>query len=146
MSVEVLSFDELLARLGFTDDDPRGQAEHISICHQGSGVAFSSEVRVWSAAAGTAARLTENSQRNIWHSVHALSEVAKGRGTADDVVRLTSLVPDLDVKEGGCGDLTTAELIIDDLPQYSANSRSAPSTAATGFSRTGRWSASRGGR
>ena len=115
MSVEVLSFDELLARLGFTDDDPRGQAEHISICHQGSGVAFSSEVRVWSAAAGTAARLTENSQRNIWHSVHALSEVAKGRGTADDVVRLTSLVPDLDVKEGGCGDLTTAELIIDDL-------------------------------
>ena len=110
-----ITFAELLARIGYTTDDPRGKAEHISICHQGGGEAFCSEVRVWSAAADTAARLMQNSQRNIWHSVHALSEVAKGRGTADDVVRLTSLVPDLDVKEGGCGDLAIAELIVADL-------------------------------
>ena len=111
-----ITFAESLARIGYTTDYLMGQAEHISNPpHQGSGEAFCSEVRVWSAAADTAARLMQNSQRNIWHSVHALSEVAKGRGTADDVVRLTSLVPDLDVKRGGCGDLAIAELIVDDL-------------------------------
>ena len=113
MTGQQIGFPELLARIGYTTDDPRGSAERISICQQQPGwECFRGQVRVWSTVVGVASRLIDDSWWNLWFSVNALGEVPRGRGKESDVIRLAALIADLDFKKGGCGDLVTAYAII----------------------------------
>ena len=112
-----ITFAELLARIGYTTDDPQGSAECMSLCQQSPGSHFSSTVSVWSDVPARAARLAERSLANAWFGVNALRMVASGRGTADDVIRLASLIADLDVKPGGCPDFETAWRIIAEVSE-----------------------------
>ena len=57
---------------------------------------------------------------NAYFGVNPIAGPARtgaGRGTADDITRLSSLWADLDVKAGGCGDTATAHAIIDELSE-----------------------------
>ena len=93
----------LLDRLGYTAE------EHVSVNTQPRGGAFSSRV-VPSSTVGVLP-----TDLNVWLGVNPVRPRTTGRGTASDVTRLAALWADLDVKPGGCPDLTTARQIIDAL-------------------------------
>jgi P4 family phage/plasmid primase-like protien len=55
---------------------------------------------------------------DIWIGVNPVGpSVKSGRGKAGDIIRLTSLFADLDVKENGCATYEVADAIIDDLSE-----------------------------
>ncbi len=84
----------------------------MSLCQQSPGSHFSGNVHVWSDTPALAARLAQIAGLNLWFGVNALGTAARGRGTADDVVRLAALIADLDLNAGGCPDLAIAFAII----------------------------------
>ena len=80
----------------------RSKYEHVSVCYQSAGGHFTGEVREWDVAPRLVKYLVENfSGWDLWFGVNALNDVREGRGTEADVIRLTSLYADVDIKPGG---------------------------------------------
>jgi P4 family phage/plasmid primase-like protien len=103
--VNLLTFAELLDLLGHDD--------HVALCTSSGGI-FSSQV-----VTAAHARLYQIPQdRDVWFSANPMQgppRVLAGRGDVDQVVRLSSLYADLDVKPGGLTDFAAARAVIDDL-------------------------------
>ncbi|TRW81245.1 AAA family ATPase [Mycolicibacterium sp. 018/SC-01/001] len=110
------TFEELLAVLGHVDDY---RHDHVSVCWEIPGRhSFTSELGTVEDAPQLVERLMGQTSGlvNVWFGVNPVdSRVARGRGTAKDIPRLTSLWGDLDVKDGGCPDLDTAHDIITEV-------------------------------
>lgn len=101
-----LTFADLLEALGHD--------QHIALCTQVPGGTFTSRVVTTEDAAAWAVP----TDRDAWYSVNPIAGPARdhaGRGTAKDVVRLTALYADLDIKGNGLADYDTARAVIDVL-------------------------------
>lgn len=118
--VNKLTFAELLAALGYGDD----RREHVVICWKfgtdGPDGHFTPEVKASEDAAPfvdmffTAAA---HKHPHVWFGINPMPADVKSRGTAKDVMRLAALYADLAVKAGGCPDLDTARMLIDDVSE-----------------------------
>lgn len=108
MSDTVTSAKMLFALLGRDPD------EHVALCHQAPGGEFTTAMTTVGRLPDQAARMVEG--RCIWYSVNPLrSGIPRGkRGSATDVVGLTALYEDLDVKEGGLPSWEACRAVIDD--------------------------------
>lgn len=111
-----MNFTELLDVLTHAD------GEFVSICHQYPGGDWQTEVRPYTADLG--AQVIDDyaqSGANVYYSINPVAGPARsnaGRGKADAVTRPSALWCDLDFKASGCGSLTTADTIIDDLSSH----------------------------
>jgi hypothetical protein len=106
------TFAELLTLLGHVTNDRR---DKLSVCWERPGGNFTSQLQTPEDAPRFVDQLVDANRAvvNVWFGVNPLSsEVTKGRGTAKDVTRLTSLWADLDVADGKCPDLDAAHAII----------------------------------
>ena len=115
MTADEITYAELLASIGYSTETPQGRAECVSVCYQDARTPFTGMVRVWTVTPELAQLHAERTGRNLWFGVNALGEVGSGRGKADDVVRVSALIADLDEKEGGCPDIAAAFAIIADV-------------------------------
>lgn len=87
-------FRRLLAELGIAPDEP------VSICHAPEGGKFTATLGTAAGAPGRAFPFV--GREHVWFGVNPLRPDLKfGKGTADDVARITSLYSDWDVKPGG---------------------------------------------
>ena len=112
---DVLSFGEHLHLLGHTEDD------YLAICYEikSRGVKWTATViKGVSAAVKYVDSLP--TEADVYCGVNSLrAGLPPGvKGTAADVIDLVALWSDLDADEGKCGDLATADAIIDDLSAY----------------------------
>ena len=97
----------LLKVLGYTAD------EFVSVGHDGNGTFRTAVYRY-----GNAPIVDLPDNANIYFGINPALGPARvncGRGQATDVTRLSALWADLDSDDGKCGDIATAEAIIDDL-------------------------------
>ena len=107
--MSLLTFADLLDLLGH--DGNRG--DHVALCTSSGGV-FSSNV----VTAKHARNYTIPTDRDAWFSVNPMQgppRLNAGRGDVSQVVRLSSVYADLDVKPGGLADFDTANAVIADL-------------------------------
>lgn len=110
------SFAELLRVLGHIDDYRHDQ---VAVCWDLPGrQSFTPELHTVETAPRFVERMHADTggKVNVWFGVNPVDAgVTRGRGTAKNVTRLTSLWGDLDVKDGGCPNLDTAHDIITDV-------------------------------
>lgn len=104
-----------MAELTFTDLlELLGHVEFTAVCHRPPGGVFSSRV----VPSFTAYQLIGNLAGDIWFGVNPVfgpARINSGRGLAADVVRLTAVYADLDVKPGGMSSMEAAGQVIEDL-------------------------------
>ena len=117
-SVNRLTFTELLQVLHPVDPADLNR-DRVAICWKrpGDGDSFIAELHDVEDAARVVEMFTPaDGLSHFWFGVNPVSrDVVKGRGTVKDITRLAALYADLDVKPGGCPDLDTARLLIDDM-------------------------------
>lgn len=119
-----LTLTQVLELLGHTPD------EHVQLCQQSADQPFASTVYTVAQVEQIEADGLLPQDRNIWFSPNPTEGPPRsnaGRGGAAQVTRLAALWADLDIKTGGCPNLTTAQHIIDDL----AAATGTPPTAIT---------------
>jgi hypothetical protein len=89
----------------------------MSVCHRGEDMAFKTAVVDAREAAAYAARVAAG-EADVWISVARVAGPARenqGRGTATDVLGLTALPLDLDIKPGGMPNWDSANAVVADL-------------------------------
>lgn len=89
--------------------------EHLSLNHRRPGGVFTSAI-ITAAEAGNGL-LSNLAGADVWYGVNPVEAGSSGRGTVDGITRLAALWCDLDVKPGGCPDMATAHLIVNDLSE-----------------------------
>lgn len=113
-----IGFPALLGLLGYTDDNP---VEHISICYR-INETFTADVHSLADGFAMVDLLLEAERdvADVWFGLNPVAGPARSgeRGKATDVLRITSLWADLDIKEGSCPDMRTAHAIVSDISRY----------------------------
>lgn len=118
-----LTFADLLELLGYEPD------EHVSVCRQAPGQPFRADVVTAAAAAGIDLPPTTN----LWFGVNPVDGGARGRGTVADVTRLAALYADLDAKQSGLQDFTTAHTVVSVLSELLGTRPSAITLSGNGL-------------
>lgn len=107
-----LDLSGLLGALGYEPD------EFVSVSHKTASGAYSSAVCKLPDAVAHAAALPDDV--DVYFGVNPISGPARerqGRGAEGDVMRVSALYADLDIKPGACRDRATAEAIIAELSE-----------------------------
>ena len=96
-------FQELLSRLGRSDDD------NVTICYQSSVQKFSAKTIKVELVASVVDAL-DSLSNNIWFEINPSS--VQGRATAKDITRLAAVFADIDYKDGGAGSVQQARDLV----------------------------------
>jgi hypothetical protein len=130
MSSREGGFPVVLDRLGY-------QPHHdVSICYQPLQGPFSA----MSTSAEKAPEVADDhaDTADVYFGANPVGPTRSGRGRVEDVIRLTSLWADLDVKPGGMPSMAAARAVIDDISDVLGTRPAAVIESGHGSNRCGR--------